>query len=204
MVNLPPPLRNFFRCRVCLNLSWGSAFPTPTSGAVPQLVQCLAARGSGLVSNNAMCFPHWYGIGDHRVFVLVISATSLFGGEFPTISTPTARSLNCKISRIRNQYCLRLSLLAKQHKMEEKLRKLELTHSILSTTQLQPYHNKWDNEWGELMASSERSCCKFRSCAIEYSPTMGQWLKRRSILKWILKWHDGRVPDTRNLCRAAR
>ena len=45
----------------------------------------------GLVSNNAICFPHWYGIGDHRVFVLEVSAASLFGGEFPTIATPPAR-----------------------------------------------------------------------------------------------------------------
>ena len=28
--------------------------------------------------------------------------------------------------------------------------------------------------------------------------------KKRSILKWILRWHDGKVPDVRNLLRAAR
>jgi hypothetical protein len=51
----------------------------------------------GLVSNNAICFSYWYGIGDHRVFVIEVSTASLFGGEFPTITTPMVRSLNCKI-----------------------------------------------------------------------------------------------------------
>jgi hypothetical protein len=158
----------------------------------------------GLVSNNAMCFPHWYGVGDHRVFVLELSAASLFGGEYPTIATPMARQLNCKITRIRDQYCFHLSKLAQRHQMEKKLQKLTAASLVLSTRQLQPYHNRWDNEWGDFMTSAETKCCKFRSCALEFSPTVGQWLKRRTILKWLLKWHDGRVPDTRNLARAAR
>ena len=44
----------------------------------------------GLVQGHAMCYPHWYGIGDHRVFVLELSATSLYGGDLPAIPNPTA------------------------------------------------------------------------------------------------------------------
>jgi hypothetical protein len=54
----------------------------------------------GLLQGNAMCYPHWYGIGDHRVFVLEVSADSLFGGTYPAIATPRARQLNSKITRI--------------------------------------------------------------------------------------------------------
>ena len=39
---------------------------------------------------------------------------------------------------------------------------------------------------------------------LDFSQTVGQWLKKRAILRWILRWHDGKVPDTRNLLRAAR
>ena len=39
---------------------------------------------------------------------------------------------------------------------------------------------------------------------MEYSPTVGQWLKKRAVLKWILRWHDGKVPDPRNLIRTAQ
>lgn len=73
----------------------------------------------------------------------------------------------------------------------------------VSPAQYQLMHNKWDNELGDFMASAEEQCTKFKSCHIEFSPTIGQWLKRRSILKWILCWHDGKVPDPRNLLRAA-
>jgi len=55
----------------------------------------------GLETGHAMCYPHWYGVGDHRVFVLEVSAFSLFGGDYPTIARPKSRSLTCKISRIR-------------------------------------------------------------------------------------------------------
>jgi hypothetical protein len=54
--------------------------------------------GTGIVQGNAMCYPHWYGVGDHRVFLLEISASSLFGGEYPMILAPSHRQLNCKIS----------------------------------------------------------------------------------------------------------
>ena len=39
---------------------------------------------------------------------------------------------------------------------------------------------------------------------MEYSPTVGQWLKKRAVLKWILRWHDGKVPYPRNLIRTAQ
>lgn len=42
----------------------------------------------GLTVGDAMAYPHWYGIGDHRVFVLEISVASLFGGKFPKIGAP--------------------------------------------------------------------------------------------------------------------
>lgn len=45
----------------------------------------------GLVSGHIMCYPHWYGVGDHRVFLLEILATFLFGGEYPAICPPTSQ-----------------------------------------------------------------------------------------------------------------
>jgi hypothetical protein len=41
----------------------------------------------GLTVGDAMAYPHWYGIGDHWVFVLEISVASLFRGKFPKIGT---------------------------------------------------------------------------------------------------------------------
>ena len=157
----------------------------------------------GLVTGDGMVYPHWYGLGDHRVFILELTADSVFGGELPAIAVPTSRALNCKVSRVRQQYCKVLKALSSRHKMHEKLKDLETLDENVSAAQYQLMHNKWDNEWGDFMASAEDQCSKFKNCSIEYSPTVGMWIKRRSVLKWLLRWHDGKVPDSRNLVRAA-
>ena len=158
----------------------------------------------GLIQGHAMCSPHWYGIGDHRVFVLELSATSLYGGDLPAIPTPTARQLNCKISRVRLKYCATLTRLTERHKMGIKLQTIQSLRSWLPQSQIHYLHDRWDTELGEFMCSAEKTCTTMKSCLIEYSPTVGQWLRRRAIYKWILRWHEGKVPDTRNLERAAR
>eukprot|EP00956_Cyclotella_meneghiniana_P019224 scaffold32771_cov65-Cyclotella_meneghiniana.AAC.1 len=157
----------------------------------------------GLTVGDAMAYPHWYGVGDHRVFVVEVSAASLFGGKYPSIGAPASRTLNCKISRVRRNYNNVLKSLCQRHKMHGKLMRIKALDEDVSAAQYQLMHNKWDNELGDFMASAEDQCSKFKSCHIEFSPTVGQWLKRRSIFKWILRWHDGKVPDTRNLQRAA-
>lgn len=88
--------------------------------------------------------------------------------------------------------------------MKAKLGRIEevITSGLHETAQLM--HDKWDNELGQFMRSAEKFCTKFKGCAIEYSPTVGQWLRCRSVLQWLLRWHDGKVPDAWNLRRAAR
>ena len=98
-----------------------------------------------------MVFPRWYGLCDHRVFMLEITADSLFGGEFPAMAIPTSHTLNCKISRVRNQYCKVLKSLAERHKMHEKLQAIEALGANVSVARYQLLHNKWDNEWGDFM-----------------------------------------------------
>ena len=65
-------------------------------------------------------------------------------------------------------------------------------------------HNHWDTELGEYMRCAERASTDRVPSPICFSPSVGQWLKKRAILKWILRWHDGKVPDVRNLLQAAR
>ena len=145
---------------------------------------------SGRVQGNAMCYPHWYGIGDHRVFLLKILALSLFGSEYPAIALPASRQLNCKITRIGRNYCQRLWDLSKRHNMSEKLATLVGTPQCTEDDQMQNLHNKWDCELGDFMISAEYSCNRFKSCMIEYSPTVGQLHRQQAILKWILWWQE--------------
>jgi hypothetical protein len=69
--------------------------------------------------------------------------------------------------------------------------------------QLCTLHNKWDTELGDFMPSARKSHNKYKSCAIKYSPMVGLWFRWHAILKWIWQLHDGKVPNTRNLQRAA-
>jgi hypothetical protein len=77
--------------------------PSLTSTAASQEQPAIFGSGS-LTVGDAMAYPHWYGIGNHRVFVLEISAASLFRGKFPKTGSPSSRALNCKISQIRRNY----------------------------------------------------------------------------------------------------
>ena len=51
----------------------------------------------GLAHGHGCCFPHWYGVGNHRVMVLEITAKSLFDVNYPLIASPGAQRLNCRI-----------------------------------------------------------------------------------------------------------
>jgi hypothetical protein len=154
----------------------------------------------GVITGNGICYPHWYGIGDHRVMVLEIAAHTAFEGAYPTIATPTARILSCKTKRHQEQYCKRLRSLLEEHNMDQRLASIQL----LEDENYFIAHNKWDNELGDFMKCAENSCSHYRDGTIVFSPTVGQWLRKRSVLKWILRWHDGKVPDVRNLLRAAK
>jgi hypothetical protein len=117
----------------------------------------------GLVEGHAMCYPHWYGIGDHRVFLLEISANSLFGGIYPAITRPASRLLNSKITRIKNRYCRKLCSLTADHKMEAKLQHLQVNRIDKDHQHhLKQSHDKWDKELGDLMRSAEKHCTKLR------------------------------------------
>ena len=158
---------------------------------------------AGLAHGHGCCFPHWYGVGDHRVMILELTAKSLFDGNYPTIPSPGARLLNCNIRRTKQKYCKRLHDLILRHNLHARLESLQRSHTDIGVSRVHYLHNKWDNELGDFMKSAEKACTKYKNDHIDYSPTVGQWLKRRAILKWILQWHDGKVKNVRNLLRAA-
>jgi hypothetical protein len=132
--------------------------------------------------------------------VLKIAALNAFEGSYPTISTPTAQILSCRTKRHREKYCKRLRQLVVEHRMDEHLQEI----SSLTGEQYILAHNQWDNELGDYMRSAELHCSHYKDGSIEFSPTVGQWLRKRSILKWILRWKEGKVPDVQNLLRAAK
>jgi hypothetical protein len=88
---------------------------------------------------NRMCFPHWFGVGDHCVFIVEVSASTLFGDVYPSIALPTLCALNCWVSHIKKRYCSELTSLVTCHNM---LTKLQLIAEISSPDQYVVAHNK--------------------------------------------------------------
>ena len=60
--------------------------------------------------------------------------------------------------------------------MHAKLARLEVISGTERDKTFQWMHDQWDKELGEFMRSAEKICTMFKSCMIEYSPTVGQWL----------------------------
>jgi hypothetical protein len=74
----------------------------------------------------------------------------------------------------------------------------------LTAEQLRSAHDKWDRVLGQFMSSAESACMPRKTDVYAFSPGINLILKRRKILKWVLRWHEGKVTDTRNLIRATR
>lgn len=55
-----------------------------------------------VITGHGMCYPHRFGIGDHRVMVLEISTKAAFNGNYLAIASPSARSFNYKIACIKH------------------------------------------------------------------------------------------------------
>lgn len=39
----------------------------------------------GVIANEAICYLHWCGIDDHRMFVFEVTGDSLFGDNYPQV-----------------------------------------------------------------------------------------------------------------------
>lgn len=77
-----------------------------------------------ITPDHARVYPHRYGIGDHRVFNLKISAFHLFSGEYPTIATAKAQLLYCRVDHVKQSNCTCLFALLVTHTMQAKLNAL--------------------------------------------------------------------------------
>ena len=156
----------------------------------------------GVVILNVALRPFYWGLGDHHAHIIEVTSESVFGGNYARVPQRSSRMLNCAIDRTRRQYVGSLVRLATLHKMHDKLDSLFTTN--LSVEDLTREHEKFDRQMGELMASAEASCTRYKSREIEFSPEVNILIKRKQVLSWILRYIDGKVPHPGRLERAAR
>ena len=177
----------------------GSAIP-PTHQRGSQPIDCIAGT-PGIIADYGMVYPFYYGVGDHRILVVELSSSSLFGHDFPSITKQESRLINSKIPRCRRMFNSSLTKLCGLHKMSEKLEK---TSYITDPDKYSKHHNRWDTQLGGFIRHAEKQCTKVRGGDLEFSPTVGMFLRRRNILRWILRWHDNKKINVCNLLRAAK
>jgi hypothetical protein len=118
---------------------------------------------------HACIMPAGFGVGDHRLFVIDIQASSLIGEEPLKVQRFTSRRLNTKISsRATRNYLSRLEANFAQHRLIERMG--ELHETCCSKNTFWQGINKLDPESMALMTNVEKRCRKFKSGCIPFSP----------------------------------
>ena len=52
--------------------------------------------------------------------------------------------------------------------------------------------DKWDEEHVQFETGAKKKCCKKNMGKILYSPEVGEWIKRRNMLRWLKRYHVSR------------
>jgi hypothetical protein len=110
-----------------------------------------------VVIMHASMMPAGFGVGDHRLFVLDMQASSLIGKEPLKVKRITSRCLNTKVSSgATRNYLARLEASLSCHRLIECMG--ELHESCRSKDKFQRGMNRLDRESMALMTNAEKRC----------------------------------------------
>jgi hypothetical protein len=145
--------------------------------------------------------PSQTGVGDHRVFLLDFTLSSIFGDVLPKVIPASRRLLNCASDKIRCGYNRVLNQLVNRHLIFQKLLRIEQVSARVSINQIQLRMDRVDLELEQFMKLSETECHKYKRNNIEWSPKVGVWIHRRWLLVRVRTFLEGKTRDPRNLFR---
>lgn len=111
---------------------------------------------------------------DHRGLYVDLDLPSIFDPHYepPAHQTMDKRSLVSGNPEHVDQYNLMMNQYYDQHRMFDRMKELYETHQVLSTAELRERLNKWDQDQGRAMKSSEKSLKSFTAKAFAWSPTL--------------------------------
>jgi hypothetical protein len=165
-------------CHVFYSTPWRNLFLTLS---FTDFIQFLCVRTTRTCCWWRHVFSTLVWSGDHRVFAVEVVASTLFRGAYPMIILP--------IQSVRlSDYEDKASVLQKTemtqivtiHNVSDKLKIISDLCTVVATYQYWWLHHKRDTEFRQFMILQEKKCNKCKSCCLEYSHTVWQWLK----------WHD--------------
>jgi hypothetical protein len=170
-------------------------------GAIP--INCVYST-AGIDGVAVALLPSWISVGDHRVFIVVVTSSSMMGDVFLRVLPAAGCLLNCASDRIKYSYIHVLNQLTIHHRKFKKLYMIDHDCNYVSVALVQLQMNKVDLELEQFMKSSKKDCHKCKRNDIEGSPYSGVWLNRQWLLCHIQTYLSGNTRDPRNLFRECR
>jgi hypothetical protein len=156
-----------------------------------------------IIVTHTCVMPAGYGVGDHRLFVIDMQASSLIGEKPMKVQRFTSRRLNNKVSSgATRKYVARLETSIARHRIIERMG--ELHENCHSKKKFRQRMNRLDQESMELMTNAEKKCQKIKSGRIPFSPEAALWIRRTQVFRWLLRYHEGKISNRGNLKRTAR
>jgi endonuclease/exonuclease/phosphatase family metal-dependent hydrolase len=153
---------------------------------------------------GASYLPFDADLGDHRPVVVDVQMRSVLGTSIARIVRPTARRLNSKVKRVRHRYLELVRKGFKERKIEKRIKELERIATFPPTQEVIDKMEKLDKLVESIMTASENRCRIIYPAHYEFSPEIQNWLDRCHLLKWMLRYHQGKRVNAGNMRRFAR
>jgi hypothetical protein len=151
-----------------------------------------------------------YLTSDHRLLWMDVPTSNAFGYSVPQIVTANARRLKCQDPRVVKAYLEEYGRILTETTVFSRVVRLHEQAVELSKQGAQLPENL-ANEWEEIdtiqvaaMKQAERRCRKYRTGAIEWSPTYQRACRQRDLLNLLAKKLRGGRVDGRFLRRKAK
>ena len=143
-------------------------------------------------------------LGDHRPVVVDLQMRSVIGTSICRIVPPKARKLNSKVPRIRVKYLAQLKKGFRDRSIPQKLKEVNRIASFPPSEEVVSKMEILDNMIEEEMLRAEAKCRVLYPAHYEFSPAIQSWMDKCHLLKWILRYHQGKKVNWGNLRRFAK
>jgi hypothetical protein len=159
-------------------------------------------KTADVVITHACMMPAGFGVGDHRLFVLDMQASSLIGEEPLKVQQFTLKHLNTKVSSgaMRN-YPARLEASLSRHRLIERMG--ELHESCRSKKKFRRGMNRLDGESMALMTNAKKQCLKIKSGRIPFLPVAALWIRCTQVFCLLIRYHEGLIRNRGNMKQTA-
>ena len=125
---------------------------------------------------------------DHRGLFIDIDILDILDARDVHVQLPAYRRLKCTIPKRVQSYCENVRAKWANHKIKEKIDELENMSQYLNDKNIYnafiKFLNKYDDEIGGILTSSERKCCQVgRHCTLQFTPELKKLLRNRRQLQ---------------------